>query len=655
MGCGSSKTRDEFDEDPDTSDSNYAKQLEDNKKVTFGTAYNKDLETDLTSNTNKFISDNTNFYKKQKKNVPFTDDHFPPNAESFMGKFKGDYVDKCEERRKANLNCIKVSENDIEWKHIKEIYSGAKLFGDKIQKEDVTLGSIPDSYFISVLISLTEFPQLIFQLFKTVTLPDSNDMAIEIALKIDGDWKVVLLDDMIPVKKGTKEPIGAKTNNEVVWGLFLEKAWAKINGGYANICIGNPKDVFETLTPFACLPIKIANENDKSFWKNIRDSDAFDCIMTCSTDGRDNLKSKGLLNNHTYCLRSAYEKPIFEDKVKLLKLNNPFGKGEWNGEWSDNSDKWNDETKELFQFGEKKDDGEFYISYEDFIQYFSDVAICVPYKPFLSRSFKIQKEETSQINVMKIKLPKPAIMTIDVSVKKYNFHRKITPDQEVISNVILAYVDGKEFVYIDSAHNEILSTEAKKKGEYVILHHVDYKNANVPPRKYTLSIGSSVDFEYCICEPDTELNLLKSIIITKVPTLPKYQERFNYSVALCTGNRFMNTAYAFFFIQNRVRKDAHIKITELNVSNAISLEGDYPPNLKLEKYDTYVNVFIKLKLNEDVKTSAKADNAEKVEENVEEFQPQLNSDVLKAYRKAKDYQKDNINFEFSQQKDGMES
>ena len=536
MGCGSSKTRDEFDEEPDTSDSNYAKQLEDNKKVTFGTAYNKDLETDLTSNTNKFISDNTNFYKKQKKNVPFTDDHFPPNAESFMGKFKGDYVDKCEERRKANLNCIKVSENDIEWKHIKEIYSGAKLFGDKIQKEDVTLGSIPDSYFISVLISLTEFPQLIFQLFKTVTLPDSNDMAIEIALKIDGDWKVVLLDDMIPVKKGTKEPIGAKTNNEVVWGLFLEKAWAKVEVGYANICIGNPKDVFETLTPFACLPIEIATENPKTFWKNIRDSDAFDCIMTCSTDGSDKLKSKGLLNNHTYCLRSAFEKTVDENKVKLLKLNNPFGKGEWNGDWSDNSDKWNDETKDLFKFGERKDDGEFYISYEDFIQYFSDVAICVPYKPFLSKTIKIEKDNTSQINVLKIKLSKPAIMTIDLSVKKYNFHRKITPEQEVISNVILAYVDGKDFIYVDSAHNEILSTEAKQKGEYVILHHVDYKNAKVDTRKYTLIIGSSVDFEYCICEPDTELDLLKSIIIAKVPTLSKYKERFNYSVALCTGN-----------------------------------------------------------------------------------------------------------------------
>ena len=49
--------------------------------------------------------------------------------------------------------------------------------------------------------------------------------------------------------------------------------------------------------------------------------------------------------------------------------------------------------------------------------------------------------------------------------------------------------------------------------------------------------------------------------------------------------------------------------------------------MKLEKYDTYVNIFFKLKFNEYVKTSAKADNTEKVEENVEEVQPQLNSDV----------------------------
>ena len=46
-------------------------------------------------------------------------------------------------------------------------------------------------------------------------------------------------------------------------------------------------------------------------------------------------------------------------KLSYFKLNNPLGKGEWNGDLSDNSDKWNDETKDLFKFGERKDDGNF--------------------------------------------------------------------------------------------------------------------------------------------------------------------------------------------------------------------------------------------------------------------------------------------------------
>ena len=79
-------------------------------------------------------------------------------------------------------------------------------------------------------------------------------------------------------------------------------------------------------------------------------------------------------------------------KLSYFKLNNPLGKGEWNGDWSDNSDKWNDDIKDLFKFGERKDDGEFYISYDVFIQYFSDVAICVPYKLFLSKTIKIEKD-----------------------------------------------------------------------------------------------------------------------------------------------------------------------------------------------------------------------------------------------------------------------
>lgn len=46
-------------------------------------------------------------------------------------------------------------------------------------------------------------------------------------------------------------------------------------------------------------------------------------------------------------------------------------------------------------------------------------------------------------------------------------------------------------------------------------------------------------------------------------------------------------------------------------NNAVSLEKEIA-NLKFKQHDTYVNIFIKFKLNKDVKTSATADNTKKL-------------------------------------------
>ena len=647
MGCGGSKTREDDEEEPDTSDEVYA-QNDNSHKITYGTAYNKDSKPDLSQNLNTFITSNTNYYKKQAPSSSnFSDTRFPPNNDSFFGKYEGNFVDPSEERRKKNTELCKLTENDIEWKHIKEVWKDSKIFNDEIKWDDVILGShIPNAYFISVLNALSEFPLLVFQLFKTISLPDNNG-SIEIGLNIDGDWKIVLLDDMIPVKKGTNEPIGANTKNNCLWGILLEKAWAKINGGYINICTGNPREVFETLTPFACIPIEIEKEDTKTFWKNIRDSDAYQCIMTCTTTNKEGLSEKGLKSDHTYCLRQAFQKTDKENKentIKLLKLINPFGKGEWNGDWSDDSDKWNDENKEFFKFEKKSDDGLFHMTYEDFIKYFTNVCICVPFRPYKSCSFQIPKEDADNINVMKIKMEKGGIVNISLRVKDFHFHRKITPEQNVISNLILAKCKGKQFLYVNSSHNEVLSSELEK-GEYVLLYHVDYKTQNIPPRKYRLNIGSSCDLKICSCNPDLTLDLLKSIMITKVETLSKYQDRFNLSIAMFTGNRFMNTAYGFFYIQNKGKKEAHIK-TELTFENINSLEeGDVPP-LKLNKYDTYMRVGNRIKLNEPFKAKAKCENSE--ESLSGEIQPELNSDNLKYYTKQSGYIVATNNFEFDQ-------
>jgi hypothetical protein len=54
------------------------------------------------------------------------------------------------------------------------------------------------------------------------------------------------------------------------------------------------------------------------------------------------MKSYGLVNMHAYSLISAAEVKKDGKKVQLVKLRNPWGDHEWNGDWSDKSGLWTD-------------------------------------------------------------------------------------------------------------------------------------------------------------------------------------------------------------------------------------------------------------------------------------------------------------------------
>jgi hypothetical protein len=49
-----------------------------------------------------------------------------------------------------------------------------------------------------------------------------------------------------------------------------------------------------------------------------------------------------------------------------------WGTFEWDGDWSDNSAKWTEDLKRACRF-EKKDDGSFWMCWEDFVKNFSRV------------------------------------------------------------------------------------------------------------------------------------------------------------------------------------------------------------------------------------------------------------------------------------------
>jgi len=76
---------------------------------------------------------------------------------------------------------------------------------------------------------------------------------------------------------------------------------------------------------------------------------------------------EGLAQGHAYSLLDVYSVANEEDEeIRLVKLRNPWGKTEWEGNWNDSSNLWTEEMKNQVAF-EAKDDGVFYMCEEDFL------------------------------------------------------------------------------------------------------------------------------------------------------------------------------------------------------------------------------------------------------------------------------------------------
>ena len=54
------------------------------------------------------------------------------------------------------------------------------------------------------------------------------------------------------------------------------------------------------------------------------------------------MKKWGLITGHAYSLIQAAEVKKNGKTIQLVKLRNPWGDHEWNGDWSDKSPLWTD-------------------------------------------------------------------------------------------------------------------------------------------------------------------------------------------------------------------------------------------------------------------------------------------------------------------------
>ena len=83
------------------------------------------------------------------------------------------------------------------------------LFEDKISVDSLRLGEIANTYYLSTLSALCQYPNLINQIF--ITKKINQECIYQVSLFIDGEFQVVYIDDFIPVLKGTTTPFFTKT------------------------------------------------------------------------------------------------------------------------------------------------------------------------------------------------------------------------------------------------------------------------------------------------------------------------------------------------------------------------------------------------------------------------------------------------------------
>uniref|UniRef100_A0A8C2IVY4 Zgc:162184 n=1 Tax=Cyprinus carpio TaxID=7962 RepID=A0A8C2IVY4_CYPCA len=108
-----------------------------------------------------------------------------------------------------------------------------------------------------------------------------------------------------------------------------------------------------------------------------------------SLEKSENVLPNGIVQGHAYTVTGVFKVTFRGKPVKLVRVLNPWGMGEWNGAWSDKSSLWNKvSVEERTTCSSLANDGEFWMSMEDFSKNFEEINICCLSPDFLDSSSK---------------------------------------------------------------------------------------------------------------------------------------------------------------------------------------------------------------------------------------------------------------------------
>ncbi|XP_048188849.1 calpain-3 isoform X2 [Perognathus longimembris pacificus] len=297
-----------------------------------------------------------------EKKVLYVDPEFPPDETSlfYSQKFPIQFV----------------------WKRPPEICENPRFIIGGANRTDICQGDLGDCWFLAAIACLTLNEHLLFRVIPHDQSFTENYAGIfHFQFWRYGDWVDVVIDDCLPTYNNQLVFTKSNHRNEF-WSALLEKAYAKLHGSYEALKGGNTTEAMEDFTGGVTEFFEI-KEAPRDMYKIMRKAIERGSLMGCSIDTivpvqYETRMACGLVKGHAYSVTGLEEATFKGEKVKLVRLRNPWGQVEWNGSWSDGWKDWSfvDKEEKARLQHQVTEDGEFWMSYDDFTYHFTKLEIC---------------------------------------------------------------------------------------------------------------------------------------------------------------------------------------------------------------------------------------------------------------------------------------